>query len=186
MLVPFAEYQCFFVVILGFIALGFQRGWRRELVSLVFVLLAVFLMRPDSSRTVVQFLERIPSTFIYLATGSASETGSSATPVGIAPWGALIGFILIVIIGYLVGNKAFPKPTTPYERFIGVVPAVVSGAFVLAYIANFIPKSAGQPQVQFTMQAPDPGNYVAVIFMIALVAVLIALIAARAKKSVKK
>ena len=76
----------------------------------------------------------------------------------------------------------------PQERFVGIVPAVISGAFVLAYLNSYFPKdSTGQSLFTVAVQPPDPGNYVPVIFVIAVVAVVIALIAARAKKtSVRK
>ena len=185
---PFTDQQCFFVVMLAFIVIGFQRGWRRELVSLVFVLLGVFLVRPDSSRTFAQFLARLPGTITFFMTGTPqpSVAGPTTTPLG--AWGSLLLFAIVMGIGYFVGNKAFPaKPATPHERFIGIVPAVISGAFVLAYFSSFFPKNAaGQSLFTVAVQPPDPANYVPVIFVIAVVAVVIALIAARAKKTPAK
>lgn len=183
---PFTDQQCFFVAMLAFIVVGFQRGWRREVITLVFVLLAVFLVRPDSSKVFGQFFSRLPSTLGFLFTGSAQNGSSgSANTNFLGPWGALLVFALIIALGYYVGNRAFPqKPATPTERFIGVVPAVVYGAFILAYLGSFFPKdAAGRALFTVAIQPPDPGNYVAVIFVIAVVALVVALIAARAKKT---
>ncbi len=186
---PFTASQCFFVAILVFIIVGFQRGWRRELITLVFVLLAVILIRPSSDGGVIAGLfARIPALFSYLFTGS-TETGSTGSAISnnfFSPWGTLLIFAIVVAIGYIVGNRAFPKPTTPTERFIGIVPALLSGAFILGYLTtgNFFAKnSQGQSFFSVVVQPPDPTNYVPILFVIALVSVVVGLIAGRAKKS---
>ena len=186
---PFTAQQCFFVAILVFIVVGFQRGWRRELITLVFVLLAVILIRPGSNSGFISGLfTRIPAMIGYLFTGSTS-TGTSGTAVSnsfLGPWGSLLLFILVVALGYIVGNRAFPKPTNPTERFIGIVPSVISGAFILYYLTTgpfFAKNTSGQPFFSVVVQPPDPTNYVSIIFVIAVVAVVVGLIAARAKKS---
>lgn len=190
MSLPFTDQQCFFVAILVFAVAGFQRGWRRELVSLVFVLLAVFLVRPDSSKTFGQVLARLPGTFSFLVSGSAQgNAGNVGNAVGgfMGPLGSLLIFLAIGVIGYLVGNRAFGKPTTPQERFIGIIPATISGAFVLAFLSNFFPKDAtGRSLFTVAIQPPDPGNYLPVIFVIAVVSLVVALIAARTKKTPAK
>ncbi len=186
---PFTAQQCFFVAILVFIVVGFQRGWRRELVTLVFVLLAVLLIRPGSGGGFIsELLARIPAVFGYIATGSTSTTAATSTATSnfLGPWGTLLGFALVVAIGYVVGQRAFPKPTTPTERFLGIVPSVVSGAFILGYLTsgNFFAKNQqGQSFFSIVVQPPDPTNFVPVIFAIAIIAVVIGLIAGRAKKS---
>lgn len=190
MSLPFTDQQCFFVAILVFGIVGFQRGWRREVVSLVFVLLAVFLVHPDSSKTLSQALSRLPDSVSLLVTGTAKPNTASGGVGGfLGPLGSLLIFLVIVVIGYLVGNKAFGRPSAPQERFIGVVPAIVSGAFVLSFLnSNFFPKdAAGRSLFTVAVQPPDPGNYLPVIFVIAVVALVVALIAARTKKTpVKK
>jgi hypothetical protein len=183
MSLPFTEQQCFFVAILAFVVIGFQRGWRRELVTLVFVLLAFFLIRPDSGRSFGEFLARIPAVFAYLLGGTAAPPTTTADQVSsfLGPWGPLLIFAAIVALGYYIGNKAFPKPALPTERFIGIIPAIIYGAFILAYLSSILPKSQGN-LVTVAVQAPDPSNYVPVIFAIAIVALVVALVAARAKK----
>ncbi|QBD81393.1 hypothetical protein EPA93_37645 [Ktedonosporobacter rubrisoli] len=183
---PFTDQQCFFIAMLVFIVIGFMRGWRRELVSLVFVLLAVVLMRPDTSQSIALFLARIPGTFSYFLTGKGISPEVTSSILG--PWWPLLGFLSLLALGYYVGNRAFPtSPATPQERFLGVIPAVVSGAFVLAYFSSVVTRGPnGQPLFVISMQAPNPVNYIPVIFIIAIVAVVIALIAARAKKTTAK
>jgi len=184
---PFTDQQCFFVAILVFIVVGFQRGWRRELITLVFVLLAVVLIRPGDGGFITSLFARIPAMFNYLFSGS-TRTGATGTAVAnnfLGPWGTLLVFVIVVALGYVVGQRAFPKPTTPTERFIGIVPSVISGAFILGYLTtgNFFAKNQqGQSFFSVVVQPPDPTNYVPIIFVIALVAVVVGLIAGRAKK----
>ncbi|WP_220194087.1 hypothetical protein [Ktedonospora formicarum] len=154
----------------------------------MFVLLGVFLIRPDSGKTFMDFLGRLPQVFGFLVTGSSSsggaQTPAQTTNFFLGPWGAIVLFAAIVGLGYYIGNKAFPKPGTPHERFLGVIPGIVAGAFILAYLSSLIPKTAtGQSLFTVAVQAPDPGNFVPVLFLIAIVAVIVALIASRAKKA---
>ncbi|GCE47460.1 hypothetical protein EI42_00997 [Thermosporothrix hazakensis] len=189
MVLPFTDQQCFFVAILAFIVIGFIRGWKRELISLVAVLLAVFLIRPDSGRGFSQFISRLPQIFSFLITGSqanAPQPDASTSNFLGGPWGSIVLFMAIVLLGYFLGNKAFPKPGVPQERFLGVIPGIISGAFVMAYLSSMIPKSpSGQSLLSVAVQAPDPANYIPVLFLIAIVAVIIALVAARAKQAKK-
>ncbi len=185
---PFTDLQCFFVAILVFIIVGFQRGWRRELITLVFVLLAVILIRPngDGGKAISDLFARIPAMFGYLATGSTQRTGTTAATTNsfLGPWGTLIIFAAVIAVGYVIGNRAFPKPANPTERFIGIVPSIISGSFILGYLINFFPKnSQGQSSFSVVVQPPDPINYMPILFVIALVAVIIGLIAARTKKA---
>ena len=179
----FTQTQCFFVVALAFMIVGFQRGWRRELISLVFVLLAAFLIQPTSSGGFLAFIEqRLPGAITFLITGQSNAAPSQAVTqqaIALGAWGPLLGFAIAMALGYYVGNKAFPaKPAAPAERIIGVIPAVVSAAVVLVYLGAFIPGRT----VNLKVSAPDPGQYVAIIFIIALGAAIVALIAARARK----
>ena len=184
---PFTDQQCFFVVIFAFAIGGFIRGWRRECISLIFVLLAAALIHPSTDQIIGQFLTRLPSLFSYLITGKPSTTSpSAATTASFGPFWTLLIFALIVALGYYIGNRAFPKPSTQSERFIGVIPALVAGATVLYYIntGGFFARTAdGQTTFSTVFMLPDPAQYVPVLFVIAIVAALIALISSRAKKA---
>src|SRR5689334_10713548 len=102
MSLPFSGPQCFFIAILGFIVLGFQRGWRRELVSLVFVLLASVLIHADTSDNISSFLGRIPVVFAYMTNSTPPAPASPSFLAG--PFWSLIIFTGIVVLGYIVGN----------------------------------------------------------------------------------
>jgi hypothetical protein len=174
----------FIIAILVFIVLGFRRGWRRELISLVFILLATFLVNVNTSSFVGDFLGRIPVAFAVLAgtTPSPSPPSSQA----LLPAGALPSFFIfagLVVLGYIVGNRVFPKPATPTERLIGIIPGILSGAFVLWYLEGFLQNAMGRPSISLDFAGADPGQYVAVIFVVAILSLVAALIAARVKKA---
>jgi hypothetical protein len=184
MSLPFGGPQCFFIVILVFIVLGFQHGWRRGLVSLVFVLLASVLINANTSDNVSSFLGRIPVVFALIMNSPAPESGTSTTSFLAGPVWSLIIFAGIVVLGYYVGMKAFPaKPANPQERFIGIIPSVLSGAFILGYLSKYVETVQGQPTLVLDLSSTDPVNYVPVIFVIAILALIVALISARVKKA---
>jgi hypothetical protein len=95
----------------------------------------------------------------------------------------VITFALIIGAGYLIGNKAFPKPATPAERLLGILPAIVSGYFLMLYVTNVLTKTS---LITFGVATPSQGtvgNYMLIIFIVAVVVVVAALIATSAKKS---
>lgn len=183
----FTDQQCFFAVMVVFVALGLQRGWRREMVSLVFVLLAVILVRPESVKNLGAFFGHGLSMLGSVVTGASQKASAGTDNQFPGPWGSVVLFVGLIVLGYFVGNKAFAKPATPAERFIGVVPAVASGAFVLSYVSSMVPKNAaGQAVYTVPVVLPDPVNYMPVLLLIVIVAVLIALVMSRSKRPVKK
>jgi hypothetical protein len=175
---------CFFLAILVFIVIGFQRGWQRELISLLAVLLASALIRPNTSDILGTFLSRIGAFFAFI-TGSEPATTEPVPVIGGPIW-SLILFTALVAVGYFVGNRVFKAPTNSTDRFIGVIPAVLSGAFILGYLNYYLGDTAGQQSVTWDLASTDPAKFVPVIFMIGILAVVVAVIAARIKKAQKK
>lgn len=178
--------QCFFVVILAFAVVGFQRGWKRELVSLVFSLGTVLFLFLGGGGGLAHFIfVNMPVVLQVVVSPSADATHTATTtvPDNTVFLTTVITFVVLVGVGYLVGNKAFPKPALPQERLLGILPAMVSGFFLTLYVTNVLAKSS---QLTFGVNTPNQsqiGNSVFVIFLIALVVVVAALIAASAKKS---
>lgn len=175
--------QCFFIVILAFAVVGFQRGWRRELVSLGFSLGAILFLYLNGGKGLADFLfVRLPVIAQIIAGNNATHTTTntvSATNVLIT---TVATFILVVAAGYLVGNKAFPRPNAPQERLLGILPAIVSGYFIMLYVTNLLSNSS---LITFAVNTPGQsqlGTYVLIIFVIAVVVILAALIASSAKK----
>ncbi len=173
--------QIFYVGIIVFAFIGLQRGWRRELISLVFAAIAAFLLIPGNGNTFQVFLSRLLGAIGVLLTGSQP---SPTAPL--APWVALLVFAAVLLVGYYVGNKAFPAPATPPERIIGIVPAIITGAIVLDYLFRYFINVTGSSTLNLSLPTPDPTTFVPLLFVIALVTVVVALIASRMKKTPAK
>ena len=165
----------FILAILVFIVLGFRRGWKREVISLVSVLLACFLVKPETSDGISNFLSQIPIAFAVL---THSQVPAQPTSPGFfsGPWWSLAIFAGLIVLGYIIGDKVMPGAAGPHEQFIGIIPAVVSGAFIFWYLSNYNPK----PVLDLSN---GPGNDLPLIFVILILALVVALIAARVKKA---
>lgn len=188
-MLPITAQQCFFIAIFAFVIAGFYRGWKREVISLAFILVAVIVVRASSGSAFGQLLMRIVGAIGGIISGTSSASSTPATPSFFqTPWATLLVFALVVALGYLVGNKVFPRPATPTERFFGIVPALISGAFVLYYLesSTLFPTSQGQVVISENVPLPNPADYVGIIVIIAIIAAVIALVASRAKKTSAK
>ncbi|GAC1522350.1 MAG: hypothetical protein NVS3B14_23240 [Ktedonobacteraceae bacterium] len=180
--------QCFFIGVIAFGFIGFMRGWRREVISMGFVLGGVLFLLLAGGTVVTQLVfVRFPEIFQYITTGKvqAPPPQPSANTVLLV---TLIAFALIVVLGYIVGNGAFKKdpPLTPGERLLGIVPGLVTGFFLVYYVSNtfaishLITLGVGTPTQNLL------SNYIPLIFFIAIVLVIIGLIASRVKKAPAK
>lgn len=176
--------QCFFIVILAFAVVGFQRGWRREVLSLVFVLGGVLFLYLNGGRGVAQFLfTRLPVIF-QDASGSAnvpvSPTSPSDSQVLITTF---LVFVVIVVLGYIVGNRAFPPPSNPSDRIMGAIPSIVSGYAIISYITNAFSRT---PLITIGVNTPSQSllsSYMLVIFVIAVILAIVGLVVANTRKS---
>ncbi len=177
--------QCFFIGVIIFGFVGFLRGWRRELVSMGFILVAVLFLFVGGNGGLAQFVfVRIPQ-IIGFATDftigpRTAPPNPNATQVLLT---AVITLIVAITLGYLVGNSAFPSPKTSTERFLGIIPGVIAGFALISYVSHLF---ASSPTISFGLSTPNPGNlgsYIFFIFLIALGALLIGLITSRLRRS---
>jgi hypothetical protein len=175
--------QCFFIAILAFGVLGFYRGWRREVVSMAFSLAGVLFLYLGGGKSLAEFVfVRLP-VILQVVSGGTSSTKPAPSPSDVNVLATtIIAFVAIVALGYIIGNRAFPKAVTPADRFLGVIPAVVTGYALITYVTNVFAKS---PLITIGVNTPSQsliGNYLLIIFVVAVVAVIAGLIAANAKK----
>ena len=175
--------QCFFIAILAFGVLGFYRGWRREVVSMAFSLAGVLFLYLGGGKSLAQFVfVRLP-VILQVVSGGTSSTKPPPPPSDVNVLATtIIAFVAIVALGYIIGNRAFPKAVTPADRFLGVIPAVVTGYALITYVTNVFAKS---PLITIGVNTPSQsliGNYLLIIFVVAVVAVIAGLIATNAKK----
>lgn len=180
----FTQQQCFIIAIVAFGVIGFWRGWRREVISLAFALTGVLFLLLNGGNALAQlFFVKIPIIFHDLISSSPMATPSapSANAVLIV---TLVSFVVIVVAGYLIGNKAFTggKSLQPADRLLGVLPGLITGYFLITYIANTFAKS---PLITVGFGTPTQNvitNYVPLLIIVAIVVVVAGLIVARSKK----
>ncbi len=177
------DLQFFYLAVIAFAVIGIQRGWRREVVSLVFILTGVMLLLYFGLGPFLAqfFFVRLPVIIQLMFSGSPA---SSPPPLASGDprilFTTIITFIVIVVAGYLVGNRVFPKPAAPQERILGIIPAVIAGFVLVAYVATLVGGN-----INFLIQTPTSnsiGSYLSIIFVIVLVALVLGLIVASARK----
>ena len=179
----FTPQQCFIIAIAGFGLLGFWRGWRREVVSLAFALTGVLflLLKGGAALTQLVFVK------MPLVIHDVFSTGPGTTPSqpssGDELIVTLVTFVVIVVVGYLVGNRAFPggKNLPAAERLLGILPGLITGYFLITYLSNIFSSHA----ITLGISTPSETvitNYVPLLIIVAIVVVVLGLIVSRAKK----
>ncbi len=168
----------FFVAILVFGLIGYQRGWRRETVSLLFIILGLTFLFLKGGNYLAQLL------YQFLFNQPLAQSHPRFVQVT-----TIVALVVIIGLGYLIGGRRFPKPAIPQDRTLGFFLGAFTGALVAAYLTIF-PLSDTQTRVfaSGTISSLNVGpyfiaNFTAVlIFLIALVVVIVGLVAARTKK----
>lgn len=173
------SWTCFFIIVLAYAIVGFIRGWMRELVSLLFYIIAFFLLSPRGNQSMAVVLTRLSSAFSYVITGKPQDNGTDTTASFLGPWVSFLIFILLIAIGYYLGNKAFREPATTSGRLLGILPALIEATLVIIFLnsSNFFARDENG-QMVFTLQPPDPGQFLLILFVIGILASIGALIAA--------
>ena len=128
------------------------------------------------------FFVRIPQTVNVLsggAIGPASPPPPSANQVLLS---AIIALGVAMLLGIIVGNRAFPaKPGSipTKDHFLGVIPGLVTGYALISYASRLF---AGTQTISVGAATPSPnslGNYIVVIVVIAIIALVVGLLTAR-------
>jgi uncharacterized membrane protein required for colicin V production len=181
--------QCFILAIAAFGLVGFIRGWRREVISLAFSLAGVLFLLLQGGKGLADLIfVRMPVIFQEIFTANPGTTVSRPpSPNDFTVLiTTLVTFAIIVALGYIVGNLAFPAKDssgTPADRILGIIPGLVTGYFVITYLTNIFQKS---PVITVGVNTPTQNllsDSVPLLFVIALAAVILGLIAARTRKS---
>ena len=176
--------QCFFLAIIAFGVIGFQRGWRQEIISLAFTLTGILFLVFESVGFAQFVFINLPRATQALLSGTASGSTSPAM-TGSDPrvaYSTGIAFFVFIALGYFISFRVAPKAVNAAERILGVIPAVISGYAILTFVTAAFGKTA-----LFTVGVSTPnqsliGSYLLVIFVVVVVAVIVALIAASSKK----
>jgi hypothetical protein len=176
--------QFFIIAIVAFGIVGFQRGWRREIVSLAFTLTGILFLTFGSLGLANFVFVHFPRALSTLTSGtlgvpSASSIDANDPRVAVS---ATITFLLFIILGFLVSNRVAQKPAGPPEKLFGVIPGVIGGYAIMTFLSNALSNSS----LHFDINTPDQqhiGSYLSVIFIIIVIVIILALISASFKKS---
>jgi len=175
--------QCFALVIIIFGFFGFLQGWRIALVLMAFTLAAILFLFIGGAEGIASFIfVRLPET-LHTLTGGALFSASMPPPtpneVLIA---ALVALGVTMFVGLIIGNRAFAaKPGTvpTKDHFLGVIPGLVTGYAIISYASHIF---AGTQVLTFGVTTPSTtsvGNYIVIIAVIAVIALILGLITAR-------
>ena len=177
----------FAISILAFAWSGYQRGWKRETVSLLFIVVGLVFLMLSGGAYLAKFLYQL------LLEVNLTEQQLIASHTRFVLITTIIAFAIIIVLGYVIGRRAFPQPLLSQDRVLGIIPGIITGALVAAYLTYYIIPSTQTSVISsgmvFLNLIPSlMANFtVVVIFVIALVVILIGLAATRPKKgSIKK
>lgn len=154
--------------------IGYRRGWRRELFLVPFVLAAVLFLYLNEGKNLAQFLTQL--LFDKQAGDVSSRTVFIVT---------LFALAVIVGLGYIIGGRMFPKPATPQDRVLGIIPASITGFLVMYYITTTLfpaTQSAVIGQGLIEVDQIHIGYYILVLFIILAIVLVVRLVAASAGK----
>jgi hypothetical protein len=172
--------------------IGFQRGWKRETISLAAVITSVaFLL--FGGGPAMAFLLFVGVPFLFRAIqNSAQNTGvqgqSLPSPDSSAIIVASVAFFLLIIgLGYAIGNRFVDKPKTPVQNVLGLIPAGISGYILATYVLGRISLFAGLPFLSDQLLRIDFSlpNFL-FIFIIAVLIISTALLVGARKKTLFK
>ena len=170
----------FLLSLIIFGILGYQRGWQRETVSLLFIILGVGFLDLNGGAYLSKLL------YQFLLGRSISEQDLLRSHPNVLTFVTIASLIVIIALGYIIGSRR-PKAKSGQERTLGLIPGLITGAVIGAELTYFIlPNSAKSVITTGTVQMNLNflGNVtVLLIFVIAVVAVVIGLMASRPKKS---
>ena len=124
--------QFYLIIIAIFAIVGFARGWRREVISMAFIVPTVLFLYVGGGNGLASFfVQRIPYGTNFLTGGAVGpKTLPPAPTQNQVLVVSVITLIVAIALGFLVGNRIKPEGT-PTERFIGIIPGLVEGVAII-------------------------------------------------------
>jgi len=171
----------FAIFIIVFAWSGYQRGWKRETISLLFIVLGLVFLLMNGGVYLAKLLYQL------LLGVNLSNSELIASHQRFVLVTSVLAVAAIVAIGYALARRMFPKGAGP-DRTLGIIPGIITGAVVAAYVTYFLFPSTQTTQISAgTINTDIIPNLTAnltvvVIFIAALVAIVIGLAAVRPKK----
>jgi hypothetical protein len=120
------------IIIFGII--GYQRGWRREIVSLLFFIYSVWFVYLDVSIYLSRLL------YQFLLGKSISDRYLLHSHANVVLFVTIASLVVIIAPGYVIGEKRIShnRKTLPQDHRLGLIPGIITGAVVAAELAFFL------------------------------------------------
>jgi len=177
--------QCFaiFIVLFGFI--GFLQGWKRSVVLMGFTLAAILFLTVGLGNFFATLIfVRIPQTINTLTGGalfSSSMPPPNAQEVLITK---LIVLGVAMLLGFIIGGRAFKATAQTFERFIGIIPGLITGYALITYLGSLF---AANQTISVGVTTPASSaltnsTVILALVIIAVVAIVIGLLTTRLGK----
>jgi hypothetical protein len=148
-----------------------------------FILAAVLVIGLGGGTVVAQMVfVRIPLAF-QDPNNLQKPPAPNSTEIAVV---TVLTLIALIILGYLIGNRVFPKPSTPAERVWGVIPGIIAGLAIYFTISQMTPVLTKAPAIGLLVSSPSQsviGSSLLLIFVVLVVLVIIGLITSNVKKS---
>jgi hypothetical protein len=194
--------QCFalFIFIFGFI--GFLQGWKRAVVLMGFTLAAILLLSVGSGNNNLGYylaafiFQRLPQTINTLTAGALFSSSMPPPSAEQVLFSKLAVLVIAMLLGFIIGGRAFPSQsykvgniTYMYsahtsERFLGIIPGLITGYAIVNYLGSLF--AANQT---FSVGVTTPAstalsgtNILIVLVIISVVAIIIGLLTTRLGK----
>lgn len=175
--------QCFFLGIVGFGLLGFIQGWQRTVIIMAFTLAGILFLSLGGGQGLATIIfVRFPVVWQTVFAPSGHVTTPPPPTANQVFLTSLLTFLAMVLIGYSIGSQAFKGKLTPFSRFIGIIPGLVTGYFFVRYLTNLFGSSA----VAVGAMTPTSNLFtddVPILFLIGIGAAVIGFIASKVIKS---
>ncbi len=164
------------IIIFGII--GYRRGWQRETVSLLFIIVGVGFLNLNGgiylSKLLYQFLEGKP----------ISDANLLHNHPNVWLFVTIASLVVIIALGYIISSRS-PKPKDGQARTLGLIPGLITGAVIGAEITYYLLPGSRKSVITtgtILLNLNFLGSAtVLLVFVIAVVVVAIGLMAIRPK-----
>jgi hypothetical protein len=170
----------FLLSIIIFGVIGYQRGWQRETVSLLFIIVGIAFLNLNGGTYLSKLL------YQFLEGKSISDKNLLHSHANVWLFVTIASLVVIIVLGYIISSRN-PKPKDGQARTLGLIPGLITGAVIGAELTFYLLPNSGKSVITtgtIQMNLNFLGNLtVLLIFVIAVVVVVIGLMATRPKKS---
>lgn len=169
----------FLIAVPVFGLIGFRRGWRREIISLLFIIVAFIFLALRGGLIVAKLLYQV------LLSQTLTDTNLLTKHAHFVDLATGFTLIVIILLGYVIGSRLYSKPGLAQDRILGIIPGIISGIVLVAYLTPYFLSNTQEVIGRGSILLPlnISTDFPTLIFVIAVIVVIIGLLAVRTKRS---